>query len=122
MITLLSFDYDLDDANTGYVIGDHPNVKSGDKIPLYIPKLMSKIPRGKEEEINVVSVDSPAYIYVNASTCLPTNRTKLKTLNYLLGTAENGCECEGGLTAGQKVHIHYENDSLKQLYFSPIIE
>lgn len=122
MITLLSFDYDLDDANTGYVIGDHPNVKGGDKIPLYIPKLMSKIPHGKEIETNILSVDSSSYIYINAASCLPTNKTKLKSLNYLLGTAESNCEYKDGLTNGQKVYVYYDNDSIRQIYFNLTIK
>ena len=117
MITLLSFDYDLDDANTGYVIGDHPIVNGGDKIPLYIPKLMSKIPHGKEKETNIVSIDSAAYIYKNASSCLPT-----KSLNYLWGIAENNYEFKDGLMNGQKVHVYYNNDSIRQIYFNLTIK
>lgn len=122
MITLLSFDYDLDDANTGYVIGDHPIVNGGDKIPLYIPKLMSKIPHGKEKETNIVSIDSAAYIYKNASSCLPTNKTKIKSLNYLWGIAENNYEFKDGLMNGQKVHVYYNNDSIRQIYFNLTIK
>ena len=118
MITLLSFDYDLDDANTGYVIGDHPIVNGGDKIPLYIPKLMSSIPQGKEKEIQIVPVDSPSYIFANASSCMPTSKTKLRTLNYILATAEGNSNYSDGLKNGEKVYEFYANDSLRQVYFN----
>lgn len=118
MITSLSLNYDLSDASIGYVIGNHTKVKSGDKIPLYIPKLMSSIPQGKEKEIQIVPVDSPSYIFANAPSCMPTSKTKLRTLNYILATAEGNSNYSDGLKNGEKVYVFYANDSLRQVYFN----
>ena len=110
MITSLSLNYDLSDASIGYVIGNHTNVKSGDKIPLYIPKLMSSIPQGKEKEIQI------------ASSCMPTSKTKLRTMNYILATAEGNSNYSDGLKNGEKVYVFYANDSLRQVYFNTNIK
>lgn len=116
MITSLDLYCNLSDSNIGYVIGDHENVKPGDKIPLYIPKLMSSIEQGTEISSNITAIDSANYIFCNASECRPTIKTRIYMSNYIMVKATDIADCFD-LKDRQRVSIFYANDSLRDIYF-----
>lgn len=122
MITSLNLYYDLQDSDIGYVIGDHKDVKPGDEIPLYIPKLMSSIERPDQIKKEITAVDCSAYVFCNHKSCRPALAPQLKTRNYILAKAQENSDYSNGLTNNQKVTVFFANDSLREIYFNTDIK
>lgn len=122
MITSLTLSYELIDSDIGYVIGNHENVKAGDSIPLYIPKIMSSIERSDKMKKEIVAVDCSAYIFSNAKECRPALSTTIKTRNYIMAKAQYNSDYSNGLINGQKVSVLFANNSLREIYFNTDIK
>lgn len=122
MVTSLTLSYVVEDADVGYAIGDHETIVAGDEIPVYIPKLMSSIPRSNKKETNLKCIDTPRYIFINASQCMPTSKTLLTERNYILAKALDNCDYSKGIKDGQKLSILYANDSVREIYFNTDIK
>lgn len=118
MITKLDLNFDIGTRQPAYVIGDHKNVNPGDKIPLYIPKVMSDIQKGDMKEVSIEIVGTKSNIFINSKDCMPTVSRKVKTCNYITGIMENNCSPVNELKHGTKVTCDFYNKSLRTIYFN----
>lgn len=116
MITSLEYKYDTSGTDIGYVIGDFDVVNANDFIPLYIPKLMSSIEQADDINTSTVAIESPNYIFCNAPSNRPVNKTRMKVQNYIL--AESKYDFPEGLKNGDKVSVDIVNDSLRNIRFN----
>lgn len=85
MLTALEPEYEFEDG-TAFVVGDYKNVRSGDKIAVYVPSAMSEIGRSDYKEVSVDFVNSVNMIFANVASSAPVAATSVNKINFLTAT------------------------------------
>lgn len=115
MLTVLDPNYTLDDT-TAFVIGDHEKVSSGDKIPIYIPAVMSEIEKSDEMKEETDIVTDPCTIYANVS--LPNIAGTITKINYVMAEVTDTCISEHANIALKEEYM-LKPDRAKSIYYIP---
>lgn len=89
MLTTLKINIDYKDDPAGKVIGTQKVVIPNAIIPIYIPRLMTKIKKSSTKNITIEEIPNASWIFKNASECKPKTKTRLECRNYLEGTLKD---------------------------------
>lgn len=107
MISNLEIVFDLEENTKAVILKKTSNPKSGDKLKVYIPRLMRGIDKGKPK----IKISPVQYrgAFANASECRPIISNTLREQNYMTGLWENN----SGSKSVVKVVYNEEQDMSK---------
>lgn len=87
MLTDLNPNYSFEDG-VAFIVDDWKDVDSSDDVYVYIPSLMSEIPKSEKSEETPISIASSGEIFLNSNS--PSIPSVLTSLNYVNAHVSSG--------------------------------
>lgn len=116
MLTSLTLNSEISGKPVGYIIGDHKKVKRGDKLPVYIPKLLSGNPVSNYKKIITETsyISNISNIFLNSKNCRPIVRSSIVNRNCFYAPVRTFSEYTS-FESGEKVDCDTTTDTIKGL-------